>query len=243
MELNIEKCKTISYSRKREGNKVMYDYNISGVSISRCNLINDLGIMLDNKLNMNAHIDYITSKARQTLGFIKRQSKSFNDPYITRSLYCALVRPTLEYCSIAWYPFTQQQINKIESVQKQFLLFALRGLGWSNGFQLPAYESRLLLLNMDSLEERRKVAGATFMYKLMKDVVSVPNLKNVIVFNASNYNTRRRPLLTRSTHSTSYGMNNPMNRFTMLVNEHSNVFMSSETVNVFKRQIRERIKN
>ena len=89
------------------------------------------------------------------LGFVKRQAKEFQCPYVTKSLYCALVRPLLEYCSVVWDLVVKIDSDRIESVQRQFLLFALRGLGWADRFQLPAYEARLSLLGIETLYERR----------------------------------------------------------------------------------------
>jgi len=47
---------------------------------------------------------------------------------MTTLLFTSLVRPNLENCSSVWSPQYQVHIDCIESVQKQFLLFALRGL-------------------------------------------------------------------------------------------------------------------
>ena len=78
---------------------------------------------------MNEYIKIMATKARRTLGFVKRLSKQINSPYTTKTVYIALVRPILEYCSTVWTPFTKNQIDNIESDQKQFILFALRHLG------------------------------------------------------------------------------------------------------------------
>ena len=53
----------------------------------------------------------------------------FDDPYVTKTLYCAFVSPTMEYGSVVWNPYELGDIAKIESIQKQFLLYAFRGLG------------------------------------------------------------------------------------------------------------------
>ena len=111
----------------------------------------DLGIIMDNKMTFKAHINQVVSRAKSALGLVKRFVKGFYCPYVTKSLYTSLVRPVLEYASVVWSPYKACDISRIESVQKQFLLFALRGLGWSHGFQLPPYEAWLGLLNIDSL--------------------------------------------------------------------------------------------
>jgi len=54
-------------------------------------------------------------------------NKFENDPYTTTILFTSHVRPNFEYCSSVWSPQYQVHIDHIESVQKQFFLFALRG--------------------------------------------------------------------------------------------------------------------
>jgi hypothetical protein len=179
MELNAEKCKIVSFTRKTINNRVKYDYEINNVMS------------------------------------------------LLKSLFCSIVRPRLEYCSVIWDPFTQIQINLIESVQKQFLLFALKGLGWNDPFILPSYESRLMLLNMDTLKNRRSLATASFMYKLTNGEIDAPELKDLLTANQSRYDTRNRPVLMSSSHSTNYGKNNPINRMVNVFNSHSNIFLSS----------------
>ena len=86
---------------------------------------------MDRKLDFLGHISMIINRARSTLGFIKRWAKEFSDPYVTKQLYMTLVRPILEYASIIWNSYYRVHNDAIESVQKRFLLFCLRGLGWN----------------------------------------------------------------------------------------------------------------
>ena len=55
-----------------------------------------------------------------------------------------------------------------ESVQKQFLLFSLRGLEWdyANGF--PSYEARLGLIKLQTLKRIRAVLEVCFVLNLIK---------------------------------------------------------------------------
>ena len=234
MELNIDKCKCISFTRRNTNNIAIYDYDIDGKYLSRCDVINDLGVMVDSELRMNDHICHIVNKARRNLGFMKRQAKQFNDPFVNKALYCALVRPTLEYCSVAWNPYTLVQINAIESVQKQFLLFALNGLGWQDQYVLPPYQHRLKLLNMDTLQGRRKRYDGVFMFKLMTNLLDSPYLHSTITRNSSSYDTRNRRVLTQARHSTSYGHNQTMTRLTRLYNEDPYTFTNQQSLNSFK---------
>jgi len=55
-------------------------------------------------------------------------------------------------------------IDRIESVQKKYLLFALRSLNWDQKVRLPSYQSRLLLLNLLTLVNRRTMLGTVRMF-------------------------------------------------------------------------------
>ena len=85
------------------------------------------------------HMDATISRANSMLGLIKRFGKEFSDPYVTKSLYCSLVRSIIEYGSIVWMPAFTVDVKRIESIQKQFLIFCLRNLGWADRFHLPPY--------------------------------------------------------------------------------------------------------
>ena len=65
----------------------------------------DLGILMDPKLNFINHINAAISKARSSLGFVKRWCKEFNDPFTTITLFVSLVRPVLEFGCVIWTPY------------------------------------------------------------------------------------------------------------------------------------------
>jgi hypothetical protein len=57
MELNVQKTKTISFTRKT--NSIRFNYYVSGASILRTDCIKDLVVMLDSKLYFHSHVDYV----------------------------------------------------------------------------------------------------------------------------------------------------------------------------------------
>ena len=59
--LNIGKCKYMSFYRKRS--PVLFEYMIDGITISRVNMIRDMGVIFYENLSFANHIDYIVSKA------------------------------------------------------------------------------------------------------------------------------------------------------------------------------------
>ena len=73
----------------------------------------DLGILTNNGLSWNSHIDMITAKANRMLGLIKRTCMDLKDESTLKTLYCSLVRSNLEYCSVVWCPFTKRNVSKL----------------------------------------------------------------------------------------------------------------------------------
>jgi hypothetical protein len=88
------------------------------------------------------------------LGFIKRLSKEFQDPFTVKSLYMSLVRSRLEYACCVWQPFYAVHIARIERIQEKFVKYALRRLRWDTSRDLPPYTSRCMLLSLETLETR-----------------------------------------------------------------------------------------
>jgi len=140
LNLNYSKCNFMTFYRC---NPSLYSYSIGNNALERIFSVQDLGVLFDHKLSFKDHISTITNKARSLLAFMKRCSREFDDPYTTKLLFVSLVRPSMEYCSCIWSPQISCYQNMLESVQIQFLLFALRVLNWDTGSRLPSYHVRL----------------------------------------------------------------------------------------------------
>ena len=84
-------------------------------------------------------------KAKCVLGMSKRNIKCKNAAIIGRS-YKSLMRPRLEYCTQAWFPYHKKDIGVLERVQKRAtrMVYEYGGLN---------YKDRLSLLELPSLEE------------------------------------------------------------------------------------------
>ena len=136
-----------------------------------------------------------------------------------------------------WMPFFDLGLNRLESVQKQFLLFALRDLGWSNRFSLPPYKERLLLLNMLPLSKRHELACLIFVHDALNHRIRSEELSSQFIFRDSAYSLRNQaPLLVRNFRS-RYVSNEPKNRCSRLFNSYcssSDLVLSREA---FKRAI------
>lgn len=206
--LNIDKCTCISFGRKKH--MLVHDYKINNVSINRSTHVVDLGVILDTRLDFQLHINRTINRANTMLGFVKRFSKEFNDPYLLKTLFCSLVRPILEYACVVWTPFYDSHVKRIEAVQRRFLRFALRFLPWVNRLILPPYSERLKLLDMVTLETRRKNLGIVFFSRILSGEIDAPNLLRKININVRPRNIRDPKFIYVNCHRTNYGRNEPM---------------------------------
>jgi hypothetical protein len=108
----------------------------------------DLGILLDEKLTFKPHSDMVISKAIGFLGFVKGRAKEIDYDWVTKQIYIPYVRSRLEFGSIIWMPYTSDYIEKIESIQKQLLFFALRHQYNQHEYlRLSLYERRSKIIN------------------------------------------------------------------------------------------------
>jgi hypothetical protein len=79
-------------------------------------------------------------------------SFEFRDAYTTRS-WC--VR---NWKRCLWIPLYDVRVDKVERVQRQFIRYALRGLGWMDTYDLPSYGHRRALMRLDTLVKWRSIS-------------------------------------------------------------------------------------
>jgi Reverse transcriptase (RNA-dependent DNA polymerase) len=232
LNLNVNKCHSISFTRRR--NKINFVYNLENKNLDAVSKIRDLGILFDDKLTFKPHCDIVINRAKGLLGFIKRRAKEFVNVWVTKQLYLTYVRSVLEFGSVIWLPHTADYISKIESVQKQFLLFALRHRYNPYDYaSLPSYEHRLNIIELESLESRRENLSAVFIFNILQDQINSTELKNEVKIN-NNRTTRISKYLLESNHSTNYGYNNPLNRGIRIFNSRIHCYDKTNAISVDK---------
>lgn len=169
------------------------------------------------------------------LGFVKRWSKEFSNPYVTKALYVTFVRPILEYASQVWSPYHKVHSKRIEAVQGRFILFALRGLGWADAHNLPHYRDRLKLIDLQPLDKRRDVADILFIHQLLVGNIDCPSLLDMISINVNHRNLRSIPFFRIDRHRTDYGLNEPVSRMLRMANNFPDIVDFNRTKDSLKK--------
>ena len=120
----------------------------------------DLGVTFDSDMSFGEHIANKINKANSITGLIRR-SFTFLDCASFTKLYCAMVRPHLEYAQSIWSPHLLKDIDAIENVQ-------IRATKLVDGLSNLSYSERLRKLNLPTLKYRRHRGDLIEMFKHMK---------------------------------------------------------------------------
>ena len=219
----------------------MWNYQICDTQLERVSSVKDLGVILDSSLTFRDHYSSIIAKANRNLGFIMRTTKDFTDPHSLRTLYFSLVRSSLETACVVWSPFTALWITRFEAVQRKFTRFALRLLPWNNLANIPPYDIRCRLLEMENLCNRRNSIRAIFAAKLLLGVVDAPVLLYQLNLYMPSTSLRRRDPLRLDFRRTEYGRNEPVISICRQFNEVYEFFDYTISVPMFKNRLKRRL--
>jgi hypothetical protein len=171
MAFHPDKCTVLAITQKKTPSK--HDYILHNHILEPVTSAKYLGVTLQLNLKWNTHIDNITSNGNKSLGYLKRNLQISNPEVKSRS-YQPLVRPKLEYnCSI-WDPYTHDNINKLEMVQRRAACYVQ-----NNYHNTNSVSSMIDTLGWPTLAERRLKTRLVMMYKITLALIAIPN--NILI--------------------------------------------------------------
>ena len=101
-----------------------------------------------------------------------------------------MVRSTLEYCSPVWSPNYSFLINLLERVQRKFCKMLLFKFGIE--INKDIYHDVLQIIDLQTLQERRRKADLLFLFRLVNNQVQCSELLELVSFRVPSFSSRYR---------------------------------------------------
>ncbi|EYC09990.1 hypothetical protein Y032_0058g2927 [Ancylostoma ceylanicum] len=108
LPVNLSKCVVLHI-----GEPAPIVYEVNGVALKTCDVVSDLGVLIDSRLSFSGQVDSVVKKAYGALFKLFRNTH-ISDPKVMVRLYKAFVLPHLNYCSEVWNPTLKKDRRKLE---------------------------------------------------------------------------------------------------------------------------------
>lgn len=173
------------------------------------------------------------------LGFVKRVCRDFRNVEALKSVFFAHVRSHLEYASVVWSPYYQKYDDKLESIQKNFLIYALRRTVRRDAdYRLPSYASRCESIGIESLSRRRINLGAKFVFDVLTGRVDSADLASRFQVNDPTRALRNTSFLILARHRSNYGLYEPVNNLSRIFNMFAHFYSDSIDRSAYRMAVR-----
>lgn len=234
LDLNINKCKYISFNKSKL--EIDFSYTINGIFLERVSSIVDLGVMFDSNLKFDLHLESVTTKARSLLYFIIRATKEFKNPNTFIYLYKTIVLPHLLYCSQIWSPFYDNNIVKLEKVNHKFLRYLAFKAGCPMNHFDHDYEVVAKRFSIPSVKSLHNYYDLFFAFKVIKKFICSEDVNKLFQFRDIKFNIRnpRQLLEIRSRDNQSYF--SAINRLRRNWNLSPATLRNCNSLNLFKKE-------
>jgi hypothetical protein len=131
LSVNPDKTGLVAFTRKRKL-QGLFEPRLFGVTLKLSSSVKYLGVILDSRLTW---IEYVEAKARKAHNLLWACRRSFGARWVLRLkvvhwLYVVIVRPTISFTSVVWWPGSQTASTKkkLSKVQRLACLGITRAL-------------------------------------------------------------------------------------------------------------------
>ena len=199
LTLNIKKTNYIVFksTKKKILNPIKIFFN--NCQLTQVKETKFLGVIIDEHLNWNQHINYIANKISKSIGIICK-ARYFLNSNILRTLYNTLIYPYLYYGNIVWANNYPTRLDKVYKLQKKVIRIITHSSYDANS--APLFK-KLKLLNLQQIND---LCIGQFIFEFYNN--SLPEyFKNFFTLNKNvhNYGTRNSHYIHKERYRTNYG--------------------------------------
>ena len=166
MLFNTSKCKVMHFGKHNaKSSYALGGFAPAGTILESVEVEKDLGVHIHCSLKPSTQCAIAASKANQILGQMSR-TFTYRSKDIWINLYKMYIRPHLEYAVQSWCPWTQADIDLLESVQR-------RAVRMTSNLNSQDYNDRLLECGLTTLKVRRERGDMIQVWKIMNNKQAV----------------------------------------------------------------------
>lgn len=162
LKLNISKTKFMVISRNRVNENV--SVIIDDETIERVREIKYLGVIIDDNLKFNSHIDIVIKKIAKKYGILCRLK---NDLTIASKiqLYKSIISPHLDFCPSILFLANETQISRLQRLQNKIMRLILKCHRFTS--------SSLMLNTLQWLSVKQRIVYLTmvFIFKVVNGLL------------------------------------------------------------------------
>ena len=166
LRFNPRKCNIMRATHATK-KKIEFPYTLDDTPLADTPSTSYLGVELSSDLRWNKQVKKTVAKGNQTLGVLKRNLRHCPQS-IKDMAYKTILRPKLEYASAVWDPFTEDNIRKLEAVQRRAARFVCNCYR-----QTASVSSMLSELSWPLLEQRRAEARLGLFHRIVHKSVDI----------------------------------------------------------------------
>src|SRR6056300_1642011 len=184
LSLNLKKTHFMVFKRRKRKVNLNESLVINDVQVPQVEQTKFLGIIIDQHILFDKHIQYVKGKISRSLGILQKCKRFFNELTLL-NLYNALIYPYFNYCILIWGNSYQTYLDRLVKLQK----WAVRTIVGANRYTpSKGIFDKLAILNLRQVYlSCVELFMYTFYHCLLPDVFS-----NFFTTNDSihNYGTR-----------------------------------------------------
>ena len=160
VQFNPTKTKYLIFSKKTERQQYQPLF-LQNKQLTEVDSHKHLGLVLNNTLTWDNHINKICTEAGRRIASIKRLPNNIT-PLTKLHIYCTFIRPVLEYGNVIFDNCTNRVSDELESIQRQAALAITRAYSHTTHVNL------LRECGLQTLKDRRSQAKSILFFKIKK---------------------------------------------------------------------------